>query len=537
MESLGFQKIRFDAEDRPPSSYWQKNNTETQPTSAWSTGSATVELTSTDHLTEGSCSTVDSLNTSPNLRIKTKIDPQEWLKAPEFIPQSKTLLSDTFRPPSHTQATQCEVNVQHSYPQSVPFIPQCSQFPLNIQPSAPRSLPTSIDINSSIFAPTATIPFPITTRTRYQPPLQHAVPLSTLRFQGLPRLQNTSLFTRPPFSVLPSGYSANITQIKVGIGPPIPALILKKKRRKRHRRPTDKTNNSKENPAGSSTKPTESNGYCSEGEGISTKCSAAVLLDSSASDSHLHKGTNVRERLVQSTVESSRIVGGSCPDLSDSQLHAWDQILYNNVMTNSSMSSNTRNDKNSEQLRRNSAYDVINPVLLDAIDSSLHADGIHSKKIRELGRQLQGDADDNLNEDTFDRLQEYQRNPFVDSPASITKSWKAEVDELSLRPIISSYRYPQYNFSQVQSTFHPEYNMTTSEIVRRSEDDSPYVEDCFEGMHIRVNTFEDGDDLALSESELPPVSRFQQIQWALKRRRDQYVRLVPPPPKVCCSLM
>uniref|UniRef100_A0A0R3S6H9 Uncharacterized protein n=1 Tax=Elaeophora elaphi TaxID=1147741 RepID=A0A0R3S6H9_9BILA len=175
------------------------------------------------------------------------------------------------------------------------------------------------------------------------------------------------------------------------------------------------------------------------------------------------------------------------------------------------------------------------------MDSALHADGIYSKKVRQLDRLLQGggsNTEDSLSEDGLvERLRDGFENQFLDSPASTTRSLKAEFEELSFRPTISQYGYPQADFSCRQiATFNPQYNTTTSSILKSKKIDRHVEEDYFEGGHVRLNAFSDSDDLALSDSELPQLSRFQQLQWAIQQNTKYYTDLATPR-NMCCSIM
>ncbi|VDO35478.1 unnamed protein product [Onchocerca flexuosa] len=189
------------------------------------------------------------------------------------------------------------------------------------------------------------------------------------------------------------------------------------------------------------------------------------------------------------------------------------------------------------------------------MDSALHVDGISSKKVRQLDRLLQGggsNTEDSLSEDGLvERLRDGFENQFLDSPASTTRSLKAEFEELSFRPTISQYGYPQADFSCVQlATFNPRYNTTTSSILKSKKAiirvhfcenwiyfiDQHVEEDYFEGGHIRLNAFSSGDDLDLSESELPPLSRFQQLQWAIQQNAKYYTDLATPRNMCCCII-
>ncbi|VDK42985.1 unnamed protein product [Anisakis simplex] len=582
MESVSLQRVCFDIEDRPPPSYW--NNTKetvhsssrTRTNSSQSSGAGTPISTSYPKI--------------------SKIDPQEWLKAPEFIPRSKQLLNESFRTDMTTPTTNYMQNQGPLMPTlAMNGFTNIPEAPLPAPPRAApplppfSSLPTIIDMPQPVYPSHGTIGFPLTAQATRYPPLPRS--LGIVRFP-IPRITTTTptpFLLRPPLGLVPPGYSANITQINAGMGPPIPALVLKKKRRKRHRRLKELSTNQTEKDASNVAHPVDPNGYVSEGDDNSTKDSTQFRLQLASSEPDLTKNSNSKRASEESGNIEGSLLHGSCPDLSDSQLQLWDSLLYDAVVNEQQRLDNETSSilprdrsKSRSECPMPMEYEIASRAVLSAIDSALHADGICSKEVRRLDKQLQG-------RDNVD-------NRFVDSPASTTKSLKAEIEELSFRPTISHYGYPQSNPVRAHmATFNPDYNTTESSIVDRGEEQG-YVEDCFEGMHIRVNRFDEGDggqtdrscheyrlffsdtlyytssaditaaenffpsmmnseannrnnsmcknllyenffqELALSDSELPRPSRFQQIQWALQRGKEQYTRLVPPQ-RVCCSLM
>ncbi|VBB27110.1 unnamed protein product [Acanthocheilonema viteae] len=319
-----------------------------------------------------------------------------------------------------------------------------------------------------------------------------------------------------------------------GIGPPIPAVILKKKRRKRHRRPKANLSSVIEKVSGGS--------FCS-GLEVSEGESTQAQLQATSSEPNLNKNS-LSEQPSTEDASNSEVhpFGGSCPDLSNSQLLLWDNYLFDTIMTetNNMINEENANQRTIDPMQR-SEYEVASRPVLEAMDSALHADGICSKKVRQLDRLLQGsgsNTEDSLSEDGLvERLRDGFENQFLDSPASTTRSLKAEFEELSFRPTISQYGYPQADFSCLQiATFNPQYNTTASSILKPKTIGRHIEEDYFERGHIRLNAFNDGDDLALSDSELPQLSRFQQLQWAIQQNTKYYTNLATPR-NMCCSIM
>ncbi|VDM95341.1 unnamed protein product [Thelazia callipaeda] len=233
--------------------------------------------------------------------------------------------------------------------------------------------------------------------------------------------------------------------------------------------------------------------------------------------------------------------GGSCPDLSGSQLMLWDDYLFEPITNEHNIINDNRMKEVGNTTMQRSEYEVASRPVLAAMDSALHADGICSKQIRQLDRLLQGsesNTEDSLSEDGLvERLRDGFENRFLDSPASTTRSLKAEFDELSFRPTISQYGYPQANFCGVQiATFNPHYNTTSSSILKPKKVNQN-EEDCYEGVHIRLNSLDNDDDKhTSSDSELPTLSRFQQLHWAIQQNTKYYTRLATPQ-NTCCNIM
>ncbi|CAB3406882.1 unnamed protein product [Caenorhabditis bovis] len=111
-------------------------------------------------------------------------EPSTWLKAPEFVPRSK-LLADAFG----------------DSPQISNFAPPTSQQPIPLV-DPPNFVPYSPVFP---FPPLAEMPLP--------PPM--------------------------PLSGIPAGYTANMTTINPANGPPIAAILLRKKRKRRSKHATN----------------------------------------------------------------------------------------------------------------------------------------------------------------------------------------------------------------------------------------------------------------------------------------------------------
>uniref|UniRef100_A0A914ER36 Uncharacterized protein n=1 Tax=Acrobeloides nanus TaxID=290746 RepID=A0A914ER36_9BILA len=266
--------------------------------------------------------------------------------------------------------------------------------------------------------------------------------------------------------------------------------------------------------------------------------------------------------LISSTSKTeSNFIGGSCPDLSDDQLKIWDDILYRAVVADKeknvkaqmakleqlanghAKSSVEKQIEEPEPIMRTSIYELCPSAVFDAIDMAVHADGINSKDLRRLDKQLAGcSLEESFTEaNMVDRLKRLTEKSTSNNPA-LPKSLNAELEDLYFKPPISEYLYPQIggveNGRFHMTTYDPRTNRIREALY--SPDDGHVEkrveEDYFEGMNIRINAFDECDDLALSESECPQPSRFQQLQWALQRQKEKYIQ-IEPPERVCCSIM
>ncbi|CAJ0600808.1 unnamed protein product, partial [Cylicocyclus nassatus] len=297
-----------------------------------------------------------------------------------------------------------------------------------------------------------------------------------------------------------------------GGGPPIPAIVLRKKRRKRNKNTQSLVMNSSESPT--SSHPLDPNGDGSDRNEETPHDSPKIESQEAATD-------------------KKQMLSGSCPELSEEQLEMWDDYLYSKAID----SKETRERPSPPIKSRNhdsldlSAYDVLPRSLQDVAEQQL--DGFSNPEIRRLDREINGN---NMSSSMVMKRLAEQR--YHDSDGSTQRSLAAEIQELKFRPEISKYGYPQIDASKVQiTTFHRDgvrTHMAKKSMLSDSESD-PCEEDCFEGMNITVNAFDTCDDLTLSDVEKTP-SRFEQIHQALKQNTQRYSELRPPE-RVCCSMM
>ncbi|GMT23888.1 hypothetical protein PFISCL1PPCAC_15185 [Pristionchus fissidentatus] len=420
-------------------------------------------------------------------------DPKEWVKAPEFVPRSRLLHQafsmDEGGQSGYVNPMETVVPMDYHHPMMEPPFPNVPFF--NGMPPPP---------------PQFGLPFP---------PMRNPLGLPNGNGMGGP-INPGSL----PF--LPQGYSANITNINTGPGPPIPAIVLKKKRRKRHKNHT----NSLILPS-----PEEKEERKDEEE------------ERIAEEKEEMRGaSDDTTRSIASIPESSMIRGSSCPDLSQDQLTVWEKLLYSRVCEERSPPPPPA-PRNAAEAMRSSTHDMMSRALREVAEG--HIDGYSSSAVRKIDREING----NVMTDSMivTRLQDHNfvNGNHLDNDASLIKPLSTELSEIAFRPQMTKYGYPQYHDDRAHlTTFHYGSGITSSKIVNKrdlmndDEDDDRYVEDSIEGFNIRVNHFDEIDhDGSLSESDLPPPSRFEQFHWSLQNKAQQY-REAPlrPPDRVCCTI-
>ncbi|VDO28594.1 unnamed protein product [Brugia timori] len=396
MENLQSKRIYFDAEDRPPPSYWH-GETQIHP--------------SDDDNFKISHENENFFPLSSSKEIKTKIDPKEWLKAPEFVPRSKQILDQSFHPDEMIFANNLPINnsingiilrnhILRQQPQAhvlaataarMPFSPVRTILDLP-QPiiSAQNMVPFAIDQST----PPYCMPTVTATPPQQPQPLPTSLPsgAAMIRFP-IPSFNQTALALRDALSMIGiKSYDINNLQLPffsishsftTEIGLPIPAVILKKKRRKRHRRLKANLSSATERVNGDS--------FCNGLEAFGDE-STQTQLQAISSEPNLNKNSLSEQPSTEDASNSeTHPLGGSCPDLSNSQLLLWDNYLFDTIMneTNDIINEENANALTVDPMQQ-SEYEIASRPVLAAMDSALHADGIYSKSVRQLDRFLQG---------------------------------------------------------------------------------------------------------------------------------------------------
>ncbi|VDM56107.1 unnamed protein product [Angiostrongylus costaricensis] len=416
-------------------------------------------------------------------------DPESWLKAPEFVPRRK-ILEEAF-------STLPECRQDRSSLTEVPFIPI-------------GHIPAQASMEKYIGAAGPLIPRP-------PPPAPYVAPPFPAMLAMPPATASSH-----PMPVIPNGYTVNITNINhdlqtFGVGREInlsffivefPRNVTKKVKEEGQ----NKTYICKPE-SSSPLHPLDPNGYGSDRNGGTTTPNPSPIKEAEETvvKLQMRKVADQKMSALQAEV-SKQLLSGSCPNLNDEQLEIWDNYLYAATV-------DSKEDKEKTSPPPKSPKPPASPK--------------SPKSPKNDPAEISGNH--MTSSMVMKRLAEQR---FHDSDGSTQRSLAAEMQELTFRPEISKYGYPQIDAKRVQlATFHQNTvrtQMATRCFTSDSESDQ-CEEDCFEGMNITVNTFDTCDDLTLSDIEKAPT-RFEQIHQALKQNTLRYAELRPPQ-RVCCSIM
>uniref|UniRef100_A0AC34Q2B9 Uncharacterized protein n=1 Tax=Panagrolaimus sp. JU765 TaxID=591449 RepID=A0AC34Q2B9_9BILA len=215
-------------------------------------------------------------------------DPLIWAKAPEFIPQHKQSLADSF---GFMNPLNNVLDNAENYSNC-----QYRTNPANFSYSETNSIQMLPPYQSPSFQP-------------FLPPM----PVDNTGFNGV------SYPNVAPY--IPKGYSANFTAINPGVGPPIAAIVLKKKRKRRSKKTAQK---SLENNNEDSTLHNFSSSRERDSQSILRKYQSEQNL---VEDAYFNGASDngVDKQLLRSL---------SCPHFSEAQLGLWDNIMYNAIVAN-----------------------------------------------------------------------------------------------------------------------------------------------------------------------------------------------------------
>ncbi|CAP24324.1 Protein CBG03425 [Caenorhabditis briggsae] len=374
-------------------------------------------------------------------------DPEKWISAPEFVPRSKQL-ADAFGFPTPDFDNQ-------NPPESVPFDPNYYEYSLQ----------------------------------------NHFIP------QAMP--------VPTPFNGIPPGYTANMTTINPGNGPPIAAILLRKKRKRRSKHSTNSMVNTH------STSPCSS--HPSDPNGDISSCD---------------------EFQKNSDAEN---FSGSCPDLTTQQIQKWDDYLYEtakNVNENGILHEST-GERTSEDLS-SSVYECAAPGILETAAQTIS--GTSNKELQKLDQEING----NVMTSSMVLRKLANHHTYI-SDGCTEKTLEQEMNELTFRkPVVPQrYGYPQIdnNVSPYVhlATIDPKKKKIKNHLIDKDalkaylDEEAEEEEDFLEGLNITVNNFDTCEDLSLSDVEQP--SRFQQFQEAIRKNTVVIATDLQAPDRQCCTIM
>ncbi|CAI5448608.1 unnamed protein product [Caenorhabditis angaria] len=141
-----------------------------------------------------------------------------------------------------------------------------------------------------------------------------------------------------PFDGIPPGYTANMTTINPTNGPPIAAILLRKKRKRRSKNQTKSMVNS------------------------STVHSISPCSSHPSDPNGLSSSEN----------EEEMAAAGSCPDLTEEQQDEWDDYLYNHVQKSAQI------------------YETISPNIIDVVQNRIS--GTSNKELQKIDNEINGNT-------------------------------------------------------------------------------------------------------------------------------------------------
>uniref|UniRef100_A0A0N4Z4Z1 C2H2-type domain-containing protein n=1 Tax=Parastrongyloides trichosuri TaxID=131310 RepID=A0A0N4Z4Z1_PARTI len=284
----------------------------------------------------------------------------------------------------------------------------------------------------------------------------------------------------------------------------------------------------------------------------------------------------------------TKLICNSCPSLSLNQLTLWDEVLHNiksihnealnhqkNIETAANICNNDKknNDKGEENIIENnnslnvdesikpsvmksSTYEMVDVNTFECLDEAAHFNRIRSKEIRFLEKQINGlKMENSFNEETMvEKINNlpYQHQKMKENPAYEQKSLQSELEEiedLQFKPVITKYGYPQHdvNFLNIHNhmtTYDINGGQTGTSIVNPnyfySNNNNLHV-DYIDGWECDENTFQNPDYCKNQNiiSSSIQTSLWNRMQWLFKQRHPTIEKITPSMEhdNACCVLM
>ncbi|KAE9556521.1 hypothetical protein FO519_000215 [Halicephalobus sp. NKZ332] len=405
-------KIKFDAEDRLPPAYWDRLR---------------------------SSSVTEDFH---DLISRRPLDPAEWVQAPEFIPKHRRSLADSFgyfNPLSNLPEDSgnndliyesSNINNVNVYPFADPnSIQSISTAPYELQASFPQGFPVN------------------------------HVPLSS------PNVRCVPFPSASPYDLVPKGYSANFTAINPGVGPPIAAIVLKKKRKRRPRKPISKLDkNANEGPTSSR----------EDQNSESRERDFQTYPKRFSSEQNLMNSTSL-DSLSQTGRKICR--GFSCPHFSDEQLTMWDDILYDAICSQNKQQFSLRALEEKTRKKKTENQKLTNVFQKEV----KNFETFESEKEVEIRPYLYGSSNSNQNTNWDTTAQPVKTNQ--------NSSWNSTFDSrIDQNNSWNNHRVDPR--TSTWTTWNPKMDSTFHQICNPDYDMMGKVEeDYYEGMRVQVNAF------------------------------------------------
>uniref|UniRef100_A0A0K0EP42 INCENP_ARK-bind domain-containing protein n=1 Tax=Strongyloides stercoralis TaxID=6248 RepID=A0A0K0EP42_STRER len=290
--------------------------------------------------------------------------------------------------------------------------------------------------------------------------------------------------------------------------------------------------------------------------------------------------------------EETKLLCNSCPSLSSKQLFLWNEVLNNmksihdktlcvekdvktivnscdnnEVIDEKCIRSNKEmkdedvvmiknDDLIKQSTMKSSTYEMVDNNTFECLEEAAHFNRIRSKDIRLLEKEINGlKMESSFNEETMvDRINNlpYQHQKMNSNPAYGQKSLQTELEEienLQFKPVITKYGYPQYdnNFLNVHNhmtTYDIENGYTGTKMVKPNiyyhNNDNAQV-DYIDGWEYDETALQNPDYIKkhnIIQSTIP-TSLWNRMQWLFRQRHSNIQKITPTieQDNTCCIIM
>ncbi|CEF60769.1 Hypothetical protein SRAE_X000255200 [Strongyloides ratti] len=290
--------------------------------------------------------------------------------------------------------------------------------------------------------------------------------------------------------------------------------------------------------------------------------------------------------------EGTKLLCNSCPSLSSKQLILWDEVLHtmksihdktlnrkkdvktvviscnnneiiddkyissNNEIKNDNVDVNTNDDFIKQNAIKSSTYEMVDVNTFECLDEAAHFNRIRSKDIRLLEKEINGlKMESSFNEETMvDRINNlpYQHQKMNSNPAYGQKSLQTELEEiedLQFKPVITKYGYPQYDnkFLSVHNhmtTYDIDNGYTGTKMIKPNifyNNNNNIQVDYIDGWEYDETTFQNPDYIKkhnIIQSTIP-TSLWNRMQWLFRQRHSNIQKITPTMEhdNTCCIIM